>query len=56
MSNFETVKSNTLKMIRNNQRYEDLIEKLIYYAREKENYELAGMIEECLKTIEFYEE
>lgn len=56
MTNFETVKSNTLKMIRNNKRYEDLFEKLIYYAREKGNYELLEMIEECLKTIEFYEE
>lgn len=53
--NFETVKNNTLKMIRNNQRYEELIERLVYYARDKQDFELAGMIEQCLKNVEIYE-
>lgn len=53
--NIEQVKNNTLKMIRNNERYEDLIEQLLYYAKDTTNYTLMELIGQTLDKIEKYD-
>lgn len=53
--NIEQVQENTLKMIRNNERYEDLIERLLYYAKENKNYTLMALVGQTLDKIESYD-